>query len=61
MEYLGMTIDFTVKGKVKISRYGYIQKLLNELPVAKTPAAAHNVDENAEKLDENKAQMFHHL
>ena len=45
LEYLGMTIDYKVKDKVKISMYGYIQKLLNELPpgmngVAKTSAVA---------------------
>jgi len=46
----------------------YINKMLAELPsdmngVSRTTAALHlfNVNEGAEKLDEEKAQMFHHL
>jgi len=42
--------------------------MLAELPsdmngVSTTPAALHlfNVDDGAEKLDEDKAQLFHHL
>ena len=68
VEYLGMCIDYTVKGKVKISMYDYIDKMLAELPsdmngVSTTPAALHlfNVDDSAEKLDEDNAQLFHHL
>jgi len=63
-----MCIDYTVKGKVKISMYDYIDKMLAELPsdmngVSTTPAALHlfNVDDSAEKLDEDNAQLFHHL
>ena len=58
IEYLGMCIDYTVKGKVKLSMYDYIDKMLTELPsdingVSTTPAALHlfNVDDGAEKLD----------
>ena len=41
-----MTLDYTSKGKVKISMYEYIEKKLAELPsdmdgVSKTPAALH--------------------
>jgi len=68
IEYLGMCIDYTVKGKVKISMYDFIDKMLAELPsdmnrVSIAPAALHlfNVNDGAEKLDENKAQLFHHL
>jgi len=68
LEYLGMTLDYTSKGKVKISMYEYIEKMLAELPsdmdgVSKTPAALHlfNTDEGAEKLLEEKWQLFHHL
>ena len=32
LEYLGMTLDYSTKGKVKISMYDYIDKLLTELP-----------------------------
>ena len=48
--------------------YEYINKKLAELPsemngVSMTSAALHlfNVDDSAEKLDEEKAQLFHHL
>ena len=63
-----MTLDYTTKGKVKISIYDYIDKLLSELPsdmngAVKTPAASHlfNVNKDAKKLQEEKAQLFHHL
>ena len=68
IEYLRMCIDYTQKGKVKISMYDYIDKMLAELPsdmnrVSTTMAALHlfNVNDSAEKLDKNKAQLFHHL
>ena len=68
IDYLGMCIDYTVKGKVKKSIYDYIDKMLTELPsdmngVYTTPAALHlfNVDDSAQKLDEEGAQLFHHL
>jgi len=68
IEYLGMCIDTMVKGKVKISMYNYIDKILIELPsdlegVSTTQDALHlfNVDDSTEKLDEDRAQLFHHL
>ena len=68
IEYLGMCIDYMVKGKAKILMYDYIDKMLAELPsdingVSTTPAALHlfNVDDGAEKLNKDKAQLFHHL
>jgi len=68
LEYLGMTLDYSTKGKVKISMYNYIDKLLMELPSdmnggVKTPAESHlfNVNKDAKKLQEDKAQLFHHL
>jgi len=68
IEYLGMCIDYMEKGKVKTSMYDYIEKILAELPtdmngVSMTPAALHffNIDDGAEKLDEERAQLFHHL
>jgi len=33
LEYLGMMLDYMTKGKVKISMYDYIDKLLTELPL----------------------------
>ena len=46
IDYLGMCIDYMAKGKVKISMYDYIDKMLTELPsdmngVSTTPAALH--------------------
>jgi hypothetical protein len=66
-DYLGMTLDYREDGKVKILMIDYIQKMLAELPddmngEAATPAANHlfEVDESADKLDEETAQLFHH-
>jgi len=68
LEYLGMTLDYSTKGKVKISMYDYIDKLLTELPSdmngsAKTPAASHlfNVNKDTKKLQEESDQLLHHL
>ena len=65
IDYLGMCIDYTVKGKVKISMYEYINKMLAELPsdmngVSTTLAALHlfNVDDGAQKLDEAGHNYF---
>jgi hypothetical protein len=66
-EYLGMTIDYSIPGKVQITMIPYIQGMLDELPPkmageSATPAASHlfQVNEDAEKLDEPTAQLFHH-
>jgi len=32
LEYLGMTLDYMSKNKVKISMYKYLDKMLTELP-----------------------------
>ena len=68
LEYLGMTLDYISKNKVKISMYTYLDKLLTELPtdtngMAKTLLANHlfNVNPEAKKLPEATAQIFHHL
>jgi len=68
LEYLGMTLDYTTKGRVKISRYKYIKKLLSELPsdmngTTKTPTAVDlfDVNKDAKKLPKTTAQLFHHL
>jgi len=56
VEYLGMCINYTIKGKVKISMYEYIDKMLEELPsdmngVSTTLAPLHlfNLDDSAQK------------
>jgi len=62
LEYLGMTLDYMTKGKVKISMYEYIEKMLTELPSdmngsIKTPAVSHlfNVNKDATKLPKTTA------
>ena len=68
-EYLGMTIDYTVKGKVSFSMSQYIEDLLLECPesimkgTSATPAANHlfQTNENAEKLGATDAMLYHHL
>jgi len=56
------------KGKINISMYKYIEKILSVLPTdmnksAKTPATGHlfNVNPDARKLPKAIAQIFHHL
>jgi hypothetical protein len=67
-DYLGMTIDYSDKGKVKIDMKDYIKNILNELPVdmagvAPTPAANHlfDVNDEAEKLNDDQKEFFHHV
>jgi Reverse transcriptase (RNA-dependent DNA polymerase) len=66
--YLGMELDFSVDGKVKVGMVPYVENLLAELDgdmdgKAPTPAAAYLFDTNEEcpKLHEEKAERFHHL
>jgi hypothetical protein len=65
-DYLGMTLDYSTKGKVNIKMVDSIEKMLVDLPEefdgeAPTPAANHlfNIDENSPKVDEERAQFFH--
>jgi hypothetical protein len=66
-EYLGMTLDYTVRGKVKIDMTEYLQKkVLDEMPedmdgTATSPAAAHlfEIVEGIELLDKDKSEFFH--
>ena len=68
-EYLGMTINYTAKGKVSFSMPQYIADLLLECPESiikgtlTTPAANHlfQTNENTEKLDTAEAVLYHHL
>jgi len=68
LEYLGLTLDYTVKGHVKISMYDYVRKLVEEAPsdmggVTKTPASGHlfMIDLDCNKLPKKMAQVFHHF
>ena len=67
-QYLGMTIDFSVPGKVRFSMIDYVKNMLDALPddmqtgETPTPASLHlfEVNEDAEKLDDPTSEMFHH-
>jgi hypothetical protein len=65
-DYLGMTLDYSVEGKVKVLMKKYIEEMLEELPddmdgETATPAANHlfTVSEQPILLKEETAQMFH--
>ena len=71
LNYLGMTLDFTTAGQVKVSMFDFVDDLLRDYKKAapeehgtKTSAAPRNlfvVDDDCEKLDKKKAEQFHHL
>jgi hypothetical protein len=69
-DYLGMTLDFSIPGKVKLLMKEYIMKMLSEFPyqdqlkalkAVRTPAAGHLfvVNEESEKLEAKVAEDFH--
>ena len=67
-DYLGMKLDYSDRGKVTISMKDYIGNILKEMPedmagVAPTPAANHlfEVNENSQKLNDEKKEFFHHV
>ena len=67
-DYLGMTLDYSEAGKVKIKMDDFVERLLEEVPEdmkgsAATPAADHlfQVNKNGNKLDNETADLFHHL
>ena len=66
-EYLGMTLDFTLAGKVQIRMEEYITSMLTELPedmdgLVTTPAAEHlfKISKTPTYLNEKEAMFFHH-
>jgi hypothetical protein len=65
-DYLGMTLDYSEKGKVKIQMLNFVDKMLADLPdemdgEAPSPAANHllTVNDDQIKVDEKKAQFFY--
>ena len=67
-DYLGMILDYSEPGKVKVNMTQYIQDMLDELPpsfdgTAATPAANHlfAVDQEAQPLSQEDADKFHTL
>jgi histone deacetylase 1/2 len=64
--YLGMTWDYTVPGKCKVTMTGYTTDLLADASVSGTigsPAADHlfTINEAATKLDQTRKERFHSL
>jgi hypothetical protein len=64
--YLGMTLDYSEDGVVKIDMRDYVKKDLGEMPedidgTATSPAAQHvfQVKEGVELLDTQKSEFFH--
>jgi hypothetical protein len=70
-KYIGMTLYYTVRGQVKITTFDYVDEILTAFDKAepkgggtKTSAAPDSlfkVDENCEKLKQDKAVEFHNL
>ena len=68
-DYLGMNLDFRVKGELRIDMEHYIDMMLHDAPedmegVSNTPAAAHLFKTNSENpklLNDQKKRIFVHL
>jgi len=65
LEYLGLTLDYSTQGKVKISMYEYVRRLVEDAPgdmagVTKTLAGNHLFTTNPEcdKLPEKQRKFF---
>jgi hypothetical protein len=70
-KYLGMTLDNSVRGQVKITILDYVDEILTDFDKAEpkgggtntsaAPDSLFKVDENCEKLKQDKAVEFHSL
>jgi hypothetical protein len=67
-DYLGMTIDYSEKGKVKFLMPDYVNSILEESPMEMTgmdvtPASSNlfTVRKSTDNLDDERAMMYHHL
>jgi hypothetical protein len=67
-DYLGMTLDYSEEGKVKVRMENYVANILAESPedmegTSTCPASLHlmEVNPSAAKLSVEQADMFHHL
>jgi hypothetical protein len=70
-KYLDMTLDYTVRGQVKITIFDYVDEILTafDKPEPKgggtktsaAPDSIFKVDDNCEKLKQDKAVEFHNL
>ena len=67
-ENLGMTIDYSEDGKVKFLMCDYVDGVLSGAPpemdgVAVTPSTSNlfTIRKDAEKLDDERAEVYHHI
>ena len=68
-DYLGMTFDWSEKGKVKIDMISYVEDMINELPkklqkneITATPAADNLFAKgHGKKLNSDRADKFHRI
>ena len=70
-EYLGMTLDYSIAGEVKVTMISYVHEIIHQFDshdnesdkITLTPAAEHLFDVNptAKPLDSKTAPIFHHF
>jgi hypothetical protein len=70
-KYLSMTLDYTVRGQVKITMFDYVDEILTAFDKAEpkgggtkssvAPNSIFKVDESCENLKQDKAVEFHNL
>jgi hypothetical protein len=70
-KYLSMTLDYTVRGQVKITMFDYVVEILTAFDLAELKGGGNNtsaapdsifkVDESCEKFKQYKAVEFHNL
>jgi hypothetical protein len=65
-DYLGITIDYSERGKVMFTMYDYLEDILDEMPedmngTSPTPASDNlfDVDEDSIALNEKESDFFH--
>jgi hypothetical protein len=70
-KYIGMTLDYTIRGQVKITMFDYVDEILTAFDKAEpkgggtktsaSPDSLFKVDESYERLKQDKAVEFHNL
>jgi hypothetical protein len=60
-KYLGMTLDYTVCGQVKITMFDYVNEILSVFDKAEPKGGGMKSSAAREKLKQDKAVEFHNL